>query len=116
MSEPDYVAAPTDHDLTNTGWTRAGLKQPPFPRGGWCPTCGDGFTSDSGFATHRVGGRCRTPEEMRRKGYQVNDNGLWKCPDTSGRAWGRGETDQEAEKVAETAPREGSNGQPGADA
>ena len=71
------------------GWTRAGLVQPAFPRGGWCTVCGRGFTSDSADAVHRVGGfgkgrRCRDDDELVAKGLVLRDSGLWGLPPREG--------------------------------
>lgn len=63
------------------GWSTAGLKQPPFPRGGWCPTCGAPFASDTAFDTHRVGqGEARTclpVDEFADVGLRLLDSGVW---------------------------------------
>lgn len=63
------------------GWTTAGLVQPPFPRGGRCTVCGEGFASDSAATRHRHGDgmqrTCYTPEEMVERGMHLTDSGLW---------------------------------------
>ena len=63
------------------GWTRSGLVQPSFPRGGWCTVCGAGFTSDGAFDKHRhttADGRvCRTAEEMVTAGLMLHPSNLY---------------------------------------
>lgn len=63
------------------GWMRAGIKQPWFPRGGWCCACGRGFTTDRAFDRHRrpVGAQreCLADEELPSNGLQCNPGGLW---------------------------------------
>lgn len=61
---------------------RAGLKQPAFPRGGWCDACGRGFSGDAAAGKHRRGRhdqerRCLTDDEMVRAGLVLNEFGLW---------------------------------------
>ena len=77
------VEAPTG-PLTGTGWMTAGLKQPPFPRGGWCTQCGRGFSGDRAFTVHRVGPHgsrvCMTSQQMVKRGLHLNPHGLWGLP------------------------------------
>jgi len=53
-----------------------------------CPTCHLTFTSITGFDDHRTGGhaddsrRCRTPEQIKERGYDTNDAGYWRRPMT----------------------------------
>lgn len=45
-----------------------------------CPTCHMTFRSVSGFDKHRFHGACRTPDEMRERGYEPNEDGHWRQP------------------------------------
>lgn len=55
-----------------------------------CRACGLHFKSSSGFAAHRYGdftqippyyGRaCRTPDELRARGFEPNAAGFWRIP------------------------------------
>lgn len=45
-----------------------------------CPTCHMTFRSVSGFDKHRFNGTCRTPGEMRERGYEPNEDGHWRQP------------------------------------
>ena len=76
-----------------SGWTTVGLVQPRFPRGGWCSSCGRGFTLDSDDSVHRVetlgeDRRCRTNEELLEKGTVLNESGLWGLAPREG-GWSR---------------------------
>ena len=57
-----------------------------------CPSCGETFTSDTGFDKHRIktpvlpgleeyGWRCANAAEMEARGYHRNAKGWW-CRDT----------------------------------
>ncbi len=48
-----------------------------------CPTCHLTFRSTSGFDQHRDRrgeGRCRTDEELRRRGFEPNTDEVWRRP------------------------------------
>jgi len=61
----------------------AGVKKPknPLPVGSahcQCSGCSRLFRSAHGFDKHRFEGRCLTEEEMRGKGMEPNEEGLWR--------------------------------------
>jgi hypothetical protein len=45
-----------------------------------CAACHLTFSSPTGFDEHRTLGNCRTPDDMRKRGYEPNDEGHWRQP------------------------------------
>lgn len=45
-----------------------------------CPSCHLTFTSVGPYDFHRYQGHCRTPDELRDRGYSPNDKGWWRIP------------------------------------
>jgi len=61
-----------------------------------CPTCHLTFRSVNGFDNHRDRrgeGRCRTPDELRERGFEPDGEGVWRRPMTTDIAWNREPTD-----------------------
>ncbi len=55
-----------------TRWTPSGAAH--------CPTCHLTFGSITGFDCHRIGGGCLGPDDLRARGYELSDTGLWRRP------------------------------------
>lgn len=45
--------------------------------GGHCVGCHESFNSDSAFDAHRINFTCRSPDQMRERGMDVNRRGMW---------------------------------------
>lgn len=60
--------------------------------GGHCTACHSSFTGDTVFDAHRVNDhgqrRCRTGDELRDRGFVLNERGWWGSPSTDPR-WTR---------------------------
>ena len=56
-------------------------KLPPYSNFCKCAACGEYFNSEKPFAMHRIGEsderRCRTAEEMTKRGMSVSSKGYW---------------------------------------
>lgn len=61
-----------------------------------CPTCHLTFRSVNGFDRHRDRrgeGRCRTQEELRERGFEPDEGGIWRRPQTGDIHWNKESTD-----------------------
>lgn len=65
--------------------------------GGHCMSCHESFRSLGGFDKHRTGRfepnerRCRTPDEMRARGWTVDDNHTWRMAAPKTSPWRKGD-------------------------
>ena len=61
-----------------------------------CATCHLTFRSVHGFDQHRDwrgDGRCRTAEELRKRGFEPDAEGTWRRPQTEPIEWNKEKTD-----------------------
>lgn len=73
-------AAQRPRAIQQPSWQTLGLTKPGLPPDSKrceCCACGEFFSNDNNFLTHRAFGRCLTPEELRERRLELNPQGIW---------------------------------------